>query len=223
MAGENIYALCDVDDERAAASYERFPHAKRYADFRAMLERERDHIDAVTVSGSGERQPDPGSSAPEEVSSETLSMAGNTALNLVLTLDQPTASIPTDPASYLKVGDNLLPGWTLRLLALALVLPSLVAGADAWLRDRRRNARTTRRSIPWVLERALLPLAALLLIYLIGLIGLVDRPGFPYDPGLFSAGAAGPVALAAIALGVMTYDANLLVLTPTAPSSEVKK
>jgi hypothetical protein len=159
-------------------------------------------IDAVTVSGSGERQPDPGSSAPEEVSSETLSMAGNTALNLVLTLDQPTASIPTDPASYLKVGDNLLPGWTLRLLALALVLPSLVAGADAWLRDRRRNARTTRRSIPWVLERALLPLAALLLIYLIGLIGLVDRPGFPYDPGLFSAGAAGPVALAAIALGV---------------------
>jgi len=50
MAVENIYVLCDVDDERAAPSYERFPRAKRYTDFRVMLERERDHIDAVTVS-----------------------------------------------------------------------------------------------------------------------------------------------------------------------------
>jgi len=101
-----------------------------------------------------------------------------------------------------KIGGNLLPGWTLSLLAVTLVLPALLAGGDAWLRDRRRNPRTARRSIPWVLERALLPLAALLLAYLLGLVGLVDRPGFPYDPGLFGAGGSAPVALAAIALAV---------------------
>ena len=48
--GENVVALCDVDQQRAAASFERFPKAKRYTDFRRMLEREGKHIDAVTVS-----------------------------------------------------------------------------------------------------------------------------------------------------------------------------
>ncbi len=50
MSEENIYALCDVDDERAASSYASHPKAKRYKDFRIMLEREGDNIDAVTVS-----------------------------------------------------------------------------------------------------------------------------------------------------------------------------
>ena len=37
-AGENIVALCDVDERRCAASVERFPKAKRYRDFRKMLD-----------------------------------------------------------------------------------------------------------------------------------------------------------------------------------------
>ncbi len=49
VATENIVALCDVDDERAAESFRRFPKARRYRDFRVMLEKEKD-IDAVTVS-----------------------------------------------------------------------------------------------------------------------------------------------------------------------------
>lgn len=47
--GVNIVALCDVDDERATGSYKAFPRAKRYKDFRAMLDKEAKHIDAVTV------------------------------------------------------------------------------------------------------------------------------------------------------------------------------
>jgi predicted dehydrogenase len=47
--GANIVALCDVDDERAAGSYAKFPNARRYKDFRAMLDKEASHIDAVTV------------------------------------------------------------------------------------------------------------------------------------------------------------------------------
>jgi len=47
---ENIYALCDVDDKQAAQSVAAFPKAKRFKDFRVMLEKEGKNIDAVTVS-----------------------------------------------------------------------------------------------------------------------------------------------------------------------------
>jgi len=47
---ENIYALCDVDDRQAAASVAAFPKAKRFKDFRVMLEKEGKNIDAVMVS-----------------------------------------------------------------------------------------------------------------------------------------------------------------------------
>ena len=50
MGGENVVALCDVDQRRAAASFQRFPKAKRYADFRKMLEELPARIDAVVVS-----------------------------------------------------------------------------------------------------------------------------------------------------------------------------
>jgi predicted dehydrogenase len=46
---ENIVALCDVDDRRAASAYQRFPQATRYHDFREMLDRQR-NLDAVVVS-----------------------------------------------------------------------------------------------------------------------------------------------------------------------------
>lgn len=47
---ENIVALCDVDDLRAAETYKRYPNAPRYQDFRKMLDKEGKNIDAVTIS-----------------------------------------------------------------------------------------------------------------------------------------------------------------------------
>jgi predicted dehydrogenase len=47
--GANIVALCDVDDQRAAGSYHAFPKARRYKDFREMIDKEGKQIDAVTV------------------------------------------------------------------------------------------------------------------------------------------------------------------------------
>jgi predicted dehydrogenase len=47
--GANIVALCDVDEQRAAGSFNNFPKAKRYKDFREMLDKEGKNIDAVTV------------------------------------------------------------------------------------------------------------------------------------------------------------------------------
>ena len=50
MSVENIYALCDVDDNSAANAFNAHPRAKRYKDFRVMLEFDGQNIDAVTVS-----------------------------------------------------------------------------------------------------------------------------------------------------------------------------
>jgi predicted dehydrogenase len=49
VASENIVALADVDDRRAADTYKRFPAAKRFRDYRAMLDEMDDQIDAVIV------------------------------------------------------------------------------------------------------------------------------------------------------------------------------
>jgi predicted dehydrogenase len=50
MSVENIYALCDVDEHQAEGSFGAHPKAKRYKDYREMLDKERNHIDAVTVT-----------------------------------------------------------------------------------------------------------------------------------------------------------------------------
>ena len=50
MSAENIVALCDVDWKHAAKTFEQHPNAKKYRDFRKMLDAEGDRIDAVTVS-----------------------------------------------------------------------------------------------------------------------------------------------------------------------------
>ncbi len=47
---ENIVALCDVDDVYAAKTFETYPHAKRYKDYRKMFDAEGKNIDAVIVA-----------------------------------------------------------------------------------------------------------------------------------------------------------------------------
>jgi predicted dehydrogenase len=49
VSSQNIVALCDVDDRLAARTFEMFPKARRYRDFRQMLEKQKD-IDAVMVA-----------------------------------------------------------------------------------------------------------------------------------------------------------------------------
>ena len=50
MSSENIYALCDVDDRSADRAYKAFPNAKRYKDYREMMDKEAKNIDAVTIT-----------------------------------------------------------------------------------------------------------------------------------------------------------------------------
>ncbi len=46
----NIVALCDVDDRQSKKSRERFPKARYYKDFREMLDKEKNNIDACSIS-----------------------------------------------------------------------------------------------------------------------------------------------------------------------------
>ncbi len=48
-ATENIVALCDVDQRRAAGSFDSHPKARKYRDFRKMLDRIHKQIDAVVI------------------------------------------------------------------------------------------------------------------------------------------------------------------------------
>jgi len=49
VSGENIAALCDVDEEYAGKVFAEYPQAKRYRDFREMLQGQKD-IDAVVIA-----------------------------------------------------------------------------------------------------------------------------------------------------------------------------
>lgn len=46
---ENIVALCDVDQTRASETFKLYPEAKRYKDFRRMLDKIHNNIDAVVI------------------------------------------------------------------------------------------------------------------------------------------------------------------------------
>ena len=50
VKSQNIVALCDVDWDRAAATFRRFPDARKYRDFREMLATEDRKVDAVIVA-----------------------------------------------------------------------------------------------------------------------------------------------------------------------------
>ena len=50
VSSENIVALCDVDEKRAGGTFNRYPAARKYRDFRKMLDKEEKNIDAVVVA-----------------------------------------------------------------------------------------------------------------------------------------------------------------------------
>jgi predicted dehydrogenase len=50
VESQNIVALCDVDWHNAEGTFRRYPEARKYRDFREMLDKEGKNIDAVTVA-----------------------------------------------------------------------------------------------------------------------------------------------------------------------------
>ena len=47
LKSQNIVALCDVDHRYARGAFKKFPDAKRYFDYRVMLEKQKDELDII--------------------------------------------------------------------------------------------------------------------------------------------------------------------------------
>jgi peptidase M28-like protein len=116
-------------------------------------------IDAVTISAGGELPVPAG--AAETLSPTTLTRFARAALDVVLSLDS-APTVDHGPASYIEVGGNIVPGWAIRVLALALILPALVAAVDALARAARQGDALT--ALRWAAPKALPVVAALALV-----------------------------------------------------------
>jgi hypothetical protein len=136
---------------------------------------------AVLLSLSGER----GSSPEQRVSPISLTASGRTVLQAVNALDAGSA-VPA-PSSYLTLSGKSIPGWAVRILSLALILPVLMATIDGFARVRRRGSAVL-PALAWVLSAALPFLAAALLVL------------FAHAVGWISAAPPGPLGGAAIHL-----------------------
>ncbi len=125
---------------------------------------------AVLVQVSGERGP----TATERVSANRLQNFGKAVLSSIYALDE-APNIAPSFAAHVSLGRKLLPGWAVRLLALALLLPPLLVAVDALARLRRRRE-PVRRWLLWTLSGALPFLASALFAILLGALGIVVAP-----------------------------------------------
>ncbi len=163
-------------------------------------------IDAVGLSSAGERPLPVADDQPDDLSAETLGDLGRAALVLVASLDGTAAPPEHGPAVYLSLRGSLVPGWALALLALTLVLPAALASLDS-LRQAYLGRARVGWALGWSASRALPLLAAVLLLYILAVTGIVARPPFPFDPNRFGVGVGQIVAMAflAIVIGVGYY------------------
>jgi hypothetical protein len=144
---------------------------------------------AVLLSASGERAP----AADAPVSELRLTAFGRAALRSIGALDGGGDVPGSEP--YMLLEHKVLPAWPVRLLAIALMLPVLLAAVDGFARVRRRRERVG-RWLGWV-GVGVLPflLAALLAIGLFH-TGLIDAA--PEGPVAGLASAPNAAALASV-------------------------
>ncbi len=154
-------------------------------------------VPAVLVQVSGERGPSPG----ETVSEARLQNFGRSVLSTVYALDEgPNIAAPESPR--LSLGRDALPGWTIELLALAMLLAPLLVAVDALARLRRRREAVL-RWIVWTLAAALPFFTCVLFAALIGRLGLVAAPAGQLPALSLRADSSATPALLAMALVLM--------------------
>src|SRR3954453_17112819 len=129
-------------------------------------------LPAVRLSSDGELPIDPGQDTLDNFNADTFARFGRASLALILALDASTEPVQHGPGGYIGLAGNLLPGWTIAMLALALLLPVAV-GAGAGLLVAAGSPPAAARAALWGGRRALPFLASLVLFGLATLIGLM--------------------------------------------------
>jgi hypothetical protein len=153
-----------------------------------------DGLPAVLLSRSGERGP----GAENRVSPARLGQMGRAALRTITALDNRGEHGRT-PRAELYAARKVVPGWAVRLVVGALILPVLLAAVDAMARVRRRR-HPLGMWIAWVLTGALPFAAATLFAFLLRVVGL--GPAIPPSappPGAVPVDAGAAAMLAGVA------------------------
>ena len=157
--------------------------------------------DAVRIAGAGELGGS-GETPIERVDPDRLGGLGRAALRTVTAID---GGPPADrgPKTHITIVSQVMPGWAPSLLAIALILPVLVAGIDAFARARRRREPITPWLV-WVGAGALAFTIGLGLARALALTGAIeDPPEAPVAPDLYplDAGAVAVVVAVAVVTG----------------------
>ncbi len=164
-----------------------------------------DGFDAVAISSAGERPLDSADDQPDDVAGGSIDVFGRAVQSTVGALDFSTTAPVHGPRTYLKLGSNLVPGWALVALALALIFPAAIAAVDLCARSLRRGLGVgLAAALVWGAARSLPFVGAVAILYALALVGLVPRPPFPFDPALYGLGWRGAAAFVLIAVGVVS-------------------
>jgi len=159
-----------------------------------------DGLDAVAISAAGERPLPPADDSADSLSGESIDAFGRAVQSTISAIDLHPEALEEDPGAHIEISGNLIPGWAVAALALALILPAALAAVDACARAARGGAGPL-SGIGWAAARSLPFVGALGMLYALALVGLVPRPPFPFDPRLFELGGRGLAVLALILLG----------------------
>ncbi len=178
-------------------------------------------IEAVAISSAGERPLSESDDGLEQLSGRSVDAFGRAIQSTVDAIDtsaEPRSQVP-DP--HIELSDNLVPGWTLALLALALIVPAAVVAVDACVRTARRGG-ALGTGVAWAAARSLPFVGALLALYGLAIVGAVPRPPFPFDPGLYGLGTRAAITVPLI-VGAGLASAAVLrwrgVTASTAPAT----
>lgn len=153
-------------------------------------------IPAIDLTLSGEA----GRPTAAPVDPATLTDMGRAALEMISALDNGPAVAA--PSAYLILDGKVVPSWGLALFALGLLVPVALTTIDAVARARRRGY-LVGRSVTVVLAAALPFLAAVVVVLIARLAGLVSTaPPGPVDPGAIPLGGGGVAAIVVAALAM---------------------
>ena len=153
-----------------------------------------DGLDAVAISSAGELPLPASENGRERLDTETLARIGPALLALVSALDAAPSAPTGGPGNFLWTGSNILPGWSVGLVVLALLLPPLAVTASILARARRDGGRIG-RAFSWALEWWLPALVICLGVYGLAALDVIPSSGVPYDPARFDLGASEVIGL----------------------------
>ena len=165
----------------------------------------RAELPAILLSTTGDRVA-PASAVPTE---ERLQADGRALLRAIIAIDN-AGPIDLGPEGRIRAGDGVIPGWALRAIVLALLVPPALLVVDGLARARRNRQRVGR----WVLWTLLLALPQLLGIGAVAAAakaGWIAVPGGPVDPELWT-GDVTPLAIFAIVAALGHFAVRPLVL-----------